>query len=239
MRTWQLGELLVTMTFEPDSKNRANDRVVMKVFDVRNNAKLWEKNLKKNRPDFYYSRPGKTLTMLVSDYEAIKAEAKEDAALNTRLQAIEGKEGKKDSYVLRVFDSLTGNNLGAVLVDTGNLSFHVEWATTIGDTVLVGDSINRTLVYSLKSGQQKGKIFGSPRAVSNDGTKMLIEGKTGSADLYDIASLTPIAHFTFSSRIVHAAFTGDGNTLMVLTDDQAVYQLKTTAQEQTKTAEAK
>ena len=238
-RTWQLGELLVTLTLAPESKNKPANRLLLKVFDVRTNAKLWEKNLQKTRPEFYHSRTGKTLTMLVGDYDAIKAEAKEDPSLNTKLQAIEGTQGKKASYVLRVFDSLTGNNLGAVLVDTGNLSFRVEWATAIGDTVLVGDSINRTLVYSLKSGAQIGKIFGSLRAVSNDGRKMLLESATGSADLYDISTLASGAHFTFSSRIVHAAFTGDGNTLMVLTADQTVYQLKTSAVEGTRTAEAK
>jgi hypothetical protein len=190
---------------------------------------LWEKNLRKSRLEFFHSQPGKTVTMLVIDYESIKAEAKEDAVLKAKLQAIEGTEGKKDSYVLRVFDAQTGNDLGAVLVDTGKLSFRVIWATTIRDTVLVGDSINRTLVYSLKSGAQKGKIFGDPRAISNDGSKMLVENNKGSADLYDIATLKSLAHFTFSTRIVHAEFTADGSRLMVLTADQTVYQLNVAA----------
>jgi hypothetical protein len=89
----------------------------------------------------------------------------------------------------------------------------------------VGDSIDRTLVYSLKSGAQKGKILGDPRAISNDGGKMLIETGKGVADLYDIATLKVLAHFTFPSRIVHAEFTAENNKLMVLTADQSVYQV--------------
>jgi WD40 repeat protein len=235
--TWQLGELLLTLG--PGSDKSRSDHLLMRVYDVRTKNKLWERPIRKTRPEFFPSRPGKTLTMLVADYASIKAEAKEDASLNARLQAIEGTEGKKDSYVLRVFDSLSGKDLGAVLVDTNNLSFRVIWATTILDTVLVGDSINRTLVYSLKSGTQKGKIFGSPRAISNDGTKMLVEGNAGTADLYDIATLASVAHFTFSSRIIHAEFTADGNAVLVLTADQTVYRLKTGAsQEGSRTADA-
>jgi WD40 repeat protein len=222
--TWQLGELLLSIG--SDSNNRSAG-LFLRVYDVRTKSKLWEHGLRKTRPEFFHSRAGKTLTMLVADYSAIKAEAKDDPSLNARLQAIEGSEGKKDSYVLRVFDSLTGKDLGAVLVDTGNLSFRVKWANTIKDTVLVGDSSNRTLVYSLQSGKQKGKVFGYPRAISNDATKMLVEGNAGTADLYDIATLAPLAHFTFPSRIINAEFTGDGTTLMVLTADQTVYQLKT------------
>jgi WD40 repeat protein len=226
-RTWQLGELL--MTLAPQEGKQNVGKFLMQAYDVRTKTKLWEKNVRKSRFEFFHSRPGRTVTMLVIDYDAIKAEAKDDPALNAKLQAIEGTEGKKDSYVLRVFDALNGNDLGAVLVDTGKLSFRVLWATTVHDTVLVGDSINRTLVYSLKSGAQKGKIFGDPRAISNDGSKMLIETGKGLADLYDIATLKPLAHFTFPSRIVHAEFTAEGNNLMVLTADQAVYQLNVSA----------
>jgi len=222
-RTWQLGELLMTLAPQEGKQNAG--KFTMQAFDVRTNKKLWERNVRKSRFEFFHSRPGRTVTMLVIDYDAIKAEAKEDAALNARLQAIEGSEGKKDSYVLRVFDAQNGNDLGAVLVDTGKLSFRVLWATTVRDTVLVGDSIDRTLVYSLKSGAQKGKILGDPRAISNDGGKMLIETGKGVADLYDIATLKVLAHFTFPSRIVHAEFTAENNKLMVLTADQSVYQV--------------
>jgi hypothetical protein len=116
--------------------------------------------------------------------------------------------------------------LGAVLVDTGNLSFKVHWATTTGDTVLVGDSRHRTLIYSLKTGEQRGKILGEPRAVSKAGDRVLVDTGKGEADLYDVASLQPVAHFTFPSRIIRAEFTDDGSGLFILTADQNVYSVK-------------
>src|SRR5205807_5278110 len=113
------------------------------------------------------------------NYDNVKAESKQDAALNARLSRIDSTQGKKDSYVVRVFDAATGNSLGAILVDTGNLSFKVRRAAAVGDTVLVSDSHDRTLVYSLKSGEQKGKVFGYARAISPDGSKFLVDNGKG------------------------------------------------------------
>ena len=222
-RNWQLGELLLTLAPPKDKQNAG--KVELEAHDIRTDARLWEKTLPKGKFEFFHSQSGNTVTMLVIDYPSIKAEAKEDPALNTRLQAIEGAEGKKDSYLLRVFAAQTGNNLGAILVDTGKLSFKVRQAMAIGDTVLVGDSINRTLVYSLKSGTQKGKVFGTPLALSSDGGKMLIEDNKGAADLYDADSLKQLVHFTFPSRIVHAEFTASEGKLMILTADQSIYRV--------------
>jgi hypothetical protein len=47
------------------------------------------------------------------------------------------------------------------------------------------------------------------------GLGVLIENEDGVADLYGTATLHPMAHFTFPSRICEASFTADGS-LMVL-----------------------
>ena len=128
--------------------------------------------------------------------------------------------------MVRVFDAATGNSLGAILVDTGNLSFKVRRAAAVGDTVLVSDSHDRTLVYSLKSGEQKGKVFGYARAISPDGSKFLVDNGKGEADIYETSSLRSLGHFVFPARVTHAEFSADATTLLVLTSDQTVYRLK-------------
>ena len=140
----------------------------------------------------------------------MRGAAKEDPALNTALNSISGKRG---AYILQAFEVSTGKLLGAVLVDTGKLSFRVKWAETFGDTVLVADSLNRTLVYSLKSGQQKGKVPGYVWATTIKGDRMLVEMGHGVADLYDTSTLQPLAHYSFSSRLSDAEFTSDGSAL--------------------------
>jgi WD40 repeat protein len=224
---WQMDRFMVSFGREPKDNSSAAG-LFLKVFDVRSNKQLWERGVK-TRPGIFYSRQGKTLTMLIADYDSIKDEAQRDRRLGARLNAIAGKVGKQDSYVLRVLDSSTGHDLGAVLVDTGNLSFRVMKANAVQDTVVVEDNINRTLIYSLKSGEQKGKVFGRMRAVSYSGNLVLIENEKGVADLYDVLSLKSVAHYSFPDRIVHAQFLTSDSALMVVTADQAVYRLEVPA----------
>jgi hypothetical protein len=231
--TRQIGELLVTVTPDFSGGSLAS---TLSIRDVRTNRELWQRKIPRESPQFYYSKPGRSLALVIADYDNIKAEAKEDPNLGSKLSAIESKEGKKDSYVVRTFDAVSGKSLGAILVDTGNLSFRVRGATTAGDTVLVSDSKDRTLVYSLKSGEQKGKVLGRPMAISKAGDRMLISTRNGEADLYDVAGLRSMAHFAFPVRIIRAEFADDGNSIFILTADQSVYNLKNPAAEATAAA---
>jgi hypothetical protein len=133
--------------------------------------------------------------------------------------------------MVEVFAARTHRSVGSVLVDTGNLSFRVLGAGAAGDTVIVSDSENRTLVYSLKSGDQLGKVFGKVVALSNDGKKMLVENGPGIADLYDATTLQATGHFTFPSRIARAEFL-QPDSMSVLTADQTVYEFELETQKQ-------
>lgn len=236
-RVWQEGHILVRLRPEKenDGKNgflRGNS--IMEIHDVRNNALLWEKKIGKTVPMIFSS--GSVLTLVIGDLDSIKAAAKENPGLNAALNSI---DSKRDAYVLEAFEVTTGKPLGAVLVDTGKLSFHVKWAVTMGDTVFVADSLNRTLIYSLKSGQQKGKLPGYVWAASAKGGRMLVEAGHGVVDMYDTATLQPLAHYSFPSRLSDAQFSADGSTFMILTADQTVYQLNTDATAQSARVEEK
>lgn len=231
-RSWQQGRVLIKVRPEKENDNFfLHGNSVMEVRDVHNNALLWDKKIGKAMPRFYSTAD--VLTLVIGDWDSMKAAAKENAALNTALNSI---NGKRDAYILQAFEVATGKLLGTVLVDTGKLSFRVKWAVTFGDTVLVADSLNRTLVYSLKSGQQKGKVPGYVWATSAKGDRMLVEMGHGVVDLYDTGTLQPLAHYSFPSRLSDAEFTGDGSTLMVLTADQTVYQFKAAAQQENASA---
>ena len=226
-RVWQEGRTLIRLRPEKENDGKNNflrGNSIMEVRDVRNNELLWEKKIGKALPRFFNS--GSVLTLVIGDLDSIKAAAKENPGLNAALNSI---DSKRDAYVLEAFEVASGKPLGAVLVDTGKLSFHVRWAVTMGDTVIVADSINRTLIYSLKSGQQKGKLPGYVWAATAKGDRMLVEMGHGVVDMYDTTTLQPLAHYSFSSRLSDAQFSGDGSTFMVLTADQTVYQLNTDA----------
>jgi Peptidase family M48 len=219
-RTWQDEDLLVRLA---PTDTKKFDALTLDVRDIRTNKSLWQLDVGHSRPHFYYLRSGKTVTFIIGNYDRIRDTVKQDPALSKRLDAIGDKKGKEASYLIQVFDSRSRDPLGNVLVDTGKLSFRVENAATAGDNVFISDSLNRTLVYSLKSGNSRGSLFGKAVAVSAGGDKVLVENGPGAVDLYDATSLQSLTHFAFPARVAHAEFTGP-DSLMVLTADQIVYQ---------------
>jgi WD40 repeat protein len=227
-RSWQWGGLLIGLYPDKPKQALTAGHITLQVRDVHNNNLLWERKLHHDPPSFFYSPAA--ITLLISDLPGIKEIAGEDPALSARLSKIDDKQA---SYLLQAIEPQTGKTLGSVLVDTGKLSFKVTSGFTVGDKMFVGDSRNRTLIYSLKSGEQKSSLIGHVAAVSAAGDKVLIENESGVADLYDTSDFHSLAHFSFSARIVDADFNRDGS-LFVLTSDQNVYQL-TTDQQRTAT----
>ncbi len=222
--TYQFGNFIVSV--RPEDPKKTTHNYIAEARDLRANSVLWEHKFEKERPRFHYSPAGKTMSTVIGNYDAIQQEAKSNPALAARLKALGGDKDKKASYVVLVTDILTGKSLGDVLVDTGKLSFKVRSAIAAGDVVLVTDSESRTLIYSLKTGDQIGKVFGNAKALSARGDRMLIENGKGNVDLYDTATAQSLAHFTFPALIGQAAFSADGNSLNILTIDQNVYNVK-------------
>jgi len=215
-----MDDLLVRV--EPvDPKKFGGFRIDVR--DVRTNTALWQLEFSKSRPHFTHLSSGQTITFLIDNYDDMKAIARTDPAINARLDALSG-EGKKSANVIQVYEARAKKLIGTLLVETGNLSFRLRSAASAGDNVFVYDSLNRTLVYSLKSGKQTGKIAGKAIAVAEGGDKVLIENAGGAVDLYDASSLQVLKHFTFPSGIARAEF-GPQDSLMVLTKDQTVYQI--------------
>jgi WD40 repeat protein len=219
---FQTGNLLISQPEE--SKGHYN----VEAREIRTNQLAWKHEFVRFMPTFFYSQAGNTLTLVFDSYDSIKAEAKNDPVLSQRFSTM---QDRRFANLIQMLDPVTGKTQGAVLVGTGEVSFLLRDAVTAGDTVLVYDSENRTQVYSLKSGEQKGKVLGKFQAISTAGDKMLVENGKGECDLYDTATLQSLAHFTFPARLIHAEFVSTGN-LLVLTADQIVYELNTPSTQQ-------
>jgi len=209
-RSFQLGGLLVTL--RPENDDNYSRAAIMEVRDVRNNTLLWQQKWHVGHWEMSYS--GNALTILTSNWNDIKASASEDPALHGRLDAI---KDKQTAHLVLVYEPATGKKLGTILIDTGKHSFDVTHAFLRGD-------LNRTLVYSVSSGEQKGVLTGHIVNGTIKGNIILMENTDGVADLYSTATLQPVAHFGFPSRIAHAYFAEDGK-LTVVTAEQTVYQI--------------
>ena len=218
-RSWQSGNLLVTMHPENEKENLGKGHTILQVRDVHNNNLLWERRLHQGLPGVFCTPTA--ITMLIWDWGGIKEAAKDDESISGTLAKLENKD---TSYLLQAFEPKTGKLLGSVLVDTGKLSFRVNAGYAAGDKMFVTDSSNhRTLIYSIKTGVQQGSLIGQPVAASANGDRVLVQNENGTADLYDTATLQSVKRFSFRARIVDADFASDGS-LYVLTADQNVYQ---------------
>src|SRR5262245_44678367 len=144
---------------------------------------------------------------------------------------------QEGDYFLQVLDAKTGATKGRLLVETGKGSFRIANAFAAGDYVVIADTRNRVLVYSLSTGEQKGRVFGSRAVVGgvdgmsggqtagHSGGLMCVENERGKLAVYDLASLEKRDEFTFTHPVSGAAFSQDGKRLFVLTANQAVYVL--------------
>jgi len=215
-RVWQAGDLVFSAM--PPVKGRTT----IAAHDARNNQVRWTRDFPGFLPNMSYSRSGKSLTAVFQFMAIAKDEVKLDPELKQKYSALPNKD---DAILIEVLDPLTGKTRGSIFVDTANYSFSGNGAITSGDTVLFYDTHNRTLVYSLSSGQQRGKVVGRFRALSAEGDQMLIENEAGVAELYSTSTLQSLDKYTFPARITHAEFVASGR-LMVLAADQTIYEIK-------------
>jgi len=195
----------------------------MEVRDGRTSSPLWTLAFPNERPRYWAAPRHGTLTLLwpVAS-KAVAAEAKDQPELKAQLSALKEKEG---DYLLKVLDLKNGKALGKLLIETGKGSFRITDALASGDWVAISDTQNRTLVYSLSSGQQKGKVFGKLAAASPESNLLCVENGEGVLTLHDLASFEKRHQFTFPGRVSLVRFSDDGKRLFVLTADQTVYLL--------------
>jgi WD40 repeat protein len=208
---------------EEDIPPREWRNLVLNVFDVRTNASLWSRNYPKEGPGFWGSlQYGTAVLLWSSGSEAALAAIKSDPQLTRQSAGLKEKEG---NYLLEVVDIKTGNSLGRLLIDSGKGSFRVANAFAAGDWVVVSDTQNRVLVYSLKTGEQRGRVFGGFGTVALQTGLLCVENETGKVALYDLNTFEKRDEMVFSSPISMLQFSPDGRRLFVLTTNQTVYLL--------------
>lgn len=218
----QFGKYLVST--KPAKKDGSLDsNVVVEVRDLLTGRLLWSKDFPKEAPALY---PQPRHHKLILSWTISSSAAKKQIGENPKLQQqLESLGDQRGDYLIQVLDFDSGQADGSLLLETGKGSFHVRDAAAAGDWVIVTDTQNRVLVYSLKTGQQLGRAFGVTRDVSKTGGLLCAGNGGGRLSIYDLASMTEREALTFSSTISHAAFNDDGTRLVVLTSNQAVYVL--------------
>ena len=197
--------------------------VVIEMFDARTMKSLWSRPFPKEAPRVWISPANQTMAMAWDvSTQAAKMEINSDPRLAQQLARMKEKEG---DYFLKIVDAQNGNELGKLLIETGKGSFRLSRILPAGDSVIVTDTQNRVLVYSLKTGEQKGRVFGAYAAVSQASKLLCVENESGNIAVYDLESMEKRDEFRFSSSISMLRFSEDGRRLFVLTAAQTVYLL--------------
>ena len=88
--------------------------------------------------------------------KAVHAEAQSNPQVR---QGLEGAKPDPADEFIEVVAARTGKYLGSLLIDTGKGSYAITTASAAGDWVAVSDNQNQTVLYSLASGEVKGRFF--------------------------------------------------------------------------------
>jgi hypothetical protein len=213
-----------------NNENTAIDyrkNVIVEVSDAQTMKVLWSKSYPKEAPGAWIAPAYGSVAMVwdVSS-ETAKAEIKADPALAKRQAELKEKTG---DYYLQILDIQTGNSLGKLLIETGKGSFRLENVLAAGDWVIVTDTQNRILVYSLKTGDLVGRAFGGYDTVSLAKQLLCVENEIGKLAIYDLNTMEKRDEYVFSNPISLLRFSTDGLRLFVLTKNQSVYFLKVAA----------
>ena len=184
---------------------------------------LWSQNFPKEAPRVWISPFTQTMALVwdVSS-EAAKAEISSDPQLTKQLAQMKEKKG---DYFLKILAAQDGKEIGKLLIETGKGSFRAESIFAVGDSVIVNDTQNRVLTYSLKTGELKGRVFGAYATVAQNTKLLCVENESGKIAVYDLESMEKRDEFSFPNRISLMRFSQDGRRLFVLTRDQTVYIL--------------
>jgi len=198
-----------------------SENITLAVSDAVTGAELWSRDFPREAPRVFVDEYEGTMVFswaVSSDHAS--AEVRADPALKARLAGMGEKEG---DYFIQAVDARTGRPAGTLLVETGKGSFRIEHMFAAGGWLIVSDTAKRVLLYSLATGEQKGRFFGRAPAISKAAGLLSVESERGQLTLFDLSTAERRDRFDFPASVSLAHFSGDGRRLLVLTADQTVY----------------
>ncbi len=201
--------------------------VIIEVHNARDLSLIWSRPFPKEAPAVWIDPENESMALAWSvSSNAAKSEIKADPQMAQKLAALKEKEG---DYFLQVLDARTGKLRGRLLIETGKGSFEISRAHAAGDWVVITDSENRVLIYSLSTGEQKGRMFGARATISTATNLLCVENERGQLTVYDLKTMEKRDEFLFSSPVEFARLSADGKSLFVLTANQTAYVLDVSA----------
>ena len=189
--------------------------------DIIKDKVVWSRDFPKYAPQHSFDESsGRLIFYWNLRTEGGKGKLKESPEMAARAAALGDKEG---DYLLEVFDAFAQKIVGTMLIETGKGSFSVRSGLSEGDWMVLYDSEERVLVYSIKEGALKHRFFGGHATVNARRNQVAVQNFPGEINLYDLNTGESRAKLVFSGTAVFVKFNLEGNKLFVLTEEQAAY----------------
>jgi len=210
-----------------DNKRGERRNFTLDALDIVDQKPLWSRDFSKQGPSLSgWSSSGKVVFV----WRAPSDGARDEVARDSKLQALwDKKKPKEGDYLLEVVDGRTGSVAGGAELLTGKFSFVPENVEAMGDWLVVADNVNRVLLFSISTGQEVARWFGSHPQISRNGRRLCLSSGRGHLIVYDLQSLKQIDDLQFGNPISMHAFSADGTKLFVLTSDQTAFQFDVSA----------
>ena len=204
---------------QAELKLRSNVRFELKSW--MDDKLVWTRDFKGTVPRYSFdSYSGRILFFWRLSSEEGKARLKEDPALKSKADALGNKE---DDYLIEVIDGYEGKSAGNLLLESGKGSFYVSSGQSEREWLVLNDSEDRVLVYSLRDGSLRHRFFGSHAAINPTRNQLIVENFPGEVALYDLDSGDKITEFVVNGSIAFARFSLDGTRLFLFNDNQTGY----------------
>jgi Peptidase family M48 len=220
---------------EPDGSGLRSE-VRFELKDFIQDKVIWSRDFPKAAPEYSFDEfSGRLIFYWRLGSEAGKARLKESAELQARANAL---GNKTDDYLVEVVDAFAQKTVGLLLLETGQGSFNVGAGLSEADWLVLHDSENRVLVYSIKSGELRHRFFGSNAAINPKKNQLAVENLPGEVALYDLDRGERLTTFVIGGSAAFVRFNLNGDRFFVLSATQSAYvfDLNKVA---TKTAQAK
>jgi Peptidase family M48 len=208
---------------EPTGKEEyslsSNVRMVLR--DVINDKVVWSRDFPKEVPRFFFDKfSGRLIFYWTLGSNAGKSRLNQDPALASRVKSLGNTD---DDYLLEVIDAFARKTIGTMLLETGKGSFDILEAYSEGNWLVIHDSTNRVLTFSIADGELQQRFFGSNAAVNPTRNQVAVENYPGELTIYNLATGDQESRLLFSGRIAFVRYSLDGKRLFVLTDQQSAY----------------
>jgi len=215
----QVGRYLVVR--KPAKKGGSHSKnITLEIQDVSNGDVIWSRQISGDAPGAFIEEHSGILALASGTAESeLKEEDKNAIELPTRFEDL---TAKTSNYRIEAVELKSGKVLGTVIINSGKLSFSIRSLSMTANYLAISDSENRVLLYSIRNGQQIGRVFGGPAALSQAGT-IAVATQNGKLELYSCDNLHKITDYSFATSIVYSQFNKAGDRLLVFTSDQTVY----------------